>query len=157
MNISLSPVSKKNKKTLAVLLFKYQKELFKKENIGMYKYLDSYWGRKDRSPFFIEYDSNRIGFVLVNKHTLVTNDARNIAEFYILKKFRNKRMGKNAAFKVFEMFPGKWEIREMENNINAQNFWRKIIGEYTNGKYSEVFLNNELWKGPVQIFDTLLK
>ena len=71
----------------------------------------------------------------------------------MLKEFRKKGVGKSAAVKVFAMFPGKWEIKEMKQNIGSQSFWRKTINDYTNGKYSEVVLNNKSWKGPVQMFD----
>ena len=44
-------------------------------------------------------------------------------------------MGKKA-FKVFDMFKGKWSIAWLKNR-SAQAFWTKIISEYTIGEYSE--------------------
>lgn len=35
----------------------------------------------------------------------------------------------------FDMFRGGWEISQWINNLPAQNFWGKVIAEYTNGKY----------------------
>lgn len=57
-----------------------------------------------------------------------------------------------AAFKVFDLFKGNWEIRQIKENILAQSFWRKIINEYTNDNFKETFLNNENWCGPIQVF-----
>ncbi|CRZ33954.1 hypothetical protein DFR55_10881 [Herbinix hemicellulosilytica] len=38
----------------------------------------------------------------------------------------------------------------MESNKPAQDFWRKVIGEFTNGDYEEI--RKENWNGPVQRF-----
>lgn len=153
MNLSLIPIPPENKEVLADLLIEYQKELLGKDAPRKYKYLDTYWGSEDRLPFFIVLDGKRIGFVLVNKHTLIMKNARSIAEFYVIKEFRKRGVGKETAIKIFDMYPGNWELREMEHNLYAQNYWRKIVNDYTNGNYSEEVLNNELWKGPVQMFD----
>ncbi len=52
-----------------------------------------------------------------------------------MKKYRRKGVGKTAAKKVFDMFPGGWEIAQWSNNLPAQNFWKQVISEYTNEKY----------------------
>lgn len=39
------------------------------------------------------------------------------------------------AKKIFDMFPGGWEISQWANNVPAQEFWKKIISEYTDGRY----------------------
>jgi predicted acetyltransferase len=154
MNTSLSPVLQKDRKVLANMLFKYEKEILGKDAPSEYKYLDTYWSRNDSFPFFIMLDEKRAGFVLINKYTLVTKDAYSVSEFYISKEFRKKDIGKGAAFKTFDLFPGNWEIREIEENINAQRFWRKVIDSYTNGKFEEIILNNDQWHGPVQTFNS---
>ena len=53
-----------------------------------------------------------------------------------MKKYRHKGVGRTASMKIFDMFPGGWEISQWTNNLPAQNFWRKVIAEYTNGKYN---------------------
>jgi hypothetical protein len=55
---------------------------------------------------------------------------------------------------AFNLFPGKWEVREIESNVAGQHFWRKIIAEYTSGDFNEVSLNNESWQGPAQVFES---
>ena len=153
MKIHLIPVSIGEKEILSNLIQEYQKEIFKQEKIGEYKYLDSYWQEPNRHPYFIKVDDEIVGFVLVNKYSLVEKEANSISEFYIKKESRNKGIGKQSAFKTFDLFPGKWEIRELDDNVPAQGFWRKVINEYTNGDFKEVILNNREWRGPTQIFD----
>lgn len=152
MNISITPIGIKDKEVLKKLIKEYEKELLNIENPDKYKYLDSYWEKEDRYPYFIDVDEKIGGFVLVNSHNLINKDGKNIAEFYIKKEFRNKKIGKTTAMKVFELFKGKWEVRELKENIPAQNFWRKVINEYTKNNYKEIFLDNKDWCGPVQIF-----
>jgi len=82
----------------------------------------------------------------------VEKEAKNISEFYIKKEFRNKRIGREAALKIFEIFEGKWEVREIKENPTAHQFWLKVIGEYTQGNFKEIEMNNEKWQGWTQIF-----
>jgi predicted acetyltransferase len=35
-----------------------------------------------------------------------------------------------SAIKVFELFKGNWEIREVEENLKARTFWIKVIDNY---------------------------
>lgn len=155
MEIKLVLVDVKDKKVLSDLISEYQREILKSEKVEEYKYLDSYWQKPNRHPYFIEVDNKVVGFVLVNDYSLVEKEAKNISEFYIKPEFRNKGIGKLSAKKVFDLFPGKWEIRELGDNNPAQQFWRNVINKYTNGNYHEILLNNEKWHGPVQTFGVI--
>jgi len=75
-----------------------------------------------------------------------------IGEFFILKKYRRQGVGRVVAHQVFDLFPGRWSVGQIENNCPAQAFWRKVISEYTHGDYQEIWQNDEEWKGPVQTF-----
>jgi predicted acetyltransferase len=90
--------------------------------------------------------------VLVNGHTLVNKDGKNIAELYVKKEFRKNGIGKMISFRVFDLFKGNWEVRQIKENILAQKFWKKVIGEYTNNNYQEIILDDENWCGFVQTF-----
>ena len=152
MEIELVLVAIDKKEKLSQLLKDYQREIVG-ENVEEYKYLDSYWGSEDRKAFFIMFKKKIAGFVLINKHTVVEKNATSVAEFYVKKEFRLGGVGRKVIKMLFEKFRGKWEIAEMKDNILAQNFWRKVIGEYTNNNYREVILDNDKWRGPVQIFE----
>jgi len=152
MNIKLILVDIKDRVILRDLINEYEKELLGIENPGEYKYLDSYWKKEDRYPFFVKIESVIGGFVLINSHTLIQKPGKNIAEFYIKKEFRNKGIGKMVAFKIFELFKGNWELRQLREDISAQNFWRKIVSEHTQNNFQEKFLDTKDWCGPVQTF-----
>lgn len=104
-----------------------------------YPYLDHYWTEPGRYPFLIKVNDHAAGFALVRKEINEIGLAVNImAEFFVLRKYRRKKVGKKAAFLVFDRFPGKWRVSEIVENVPAQMFWRKIISEYTNGHYDEI-------------------
>jgi predicted acetyltransferase len=110
--------------------------------------LVQYWGRKPRDPrfrwgeglhghpFLVRVDGNLAGFVLV-REMRKDPDLYDVGEFFILRKFRGKGVGKEAAHRAFDMFPGGWQVRELQENTPAQAFWRRIIDEYTGGDYAE--------------------
>ena len=121
-----------------------------------YEWLDAYWSEKGRYPFLVRVDGKLAGFVLINPYTCVPPSQWAIAEFFVMRRYRRRGVGKRTAFIIFDMFRGKWEVRELENNIPAQHFWRRVISAYTGGQYIETSLNNEAWLGPVQCFDNSL-
>lgn len=54
-----------------------------------------------------------------------------------MKKHQKMGIGKEVSMRIFDMFPGGWEISQWTNNLPAQRFWIKVIDEYTNGKYTK--------------------
>lgn len=83
-----------------------------------------------------------------------TTDHTLMDEFFVLRKYRRRGVGEWAAVKLFNQYPGTWEVGEIPENVEAQQFWRTIIGRYTDGHYQEVDVDNPRWHGPVQIFET---
>lgn len=115
--------------------------------------LAQYWGRKPANarfrwpddlegyPFLIRADGRLAGFALIRE---IGKDppAYDVGEFFVLRKYRGKGVGKEVAHRLFDMFPGAWQVRELPENTPAQAFWRRIIDDYTGGDYvetSEVF------------------
>ena len=152
MNIKLTPVNIKDKNKLGDMLRVYQTEMFEKD-MGKYKYLDSYWKNPRRFPFFVMIDSDIAGLVLINDYTIILDKGNSISEFYISKDFREKGVGKEAARLAFNMFPRKWELRELKNNKGAHSFWNTIISGFTNNKYTEVYTDDDKWDGWIITFD----
>lgn len=148
--ITLQSAGENDKEILSKLLHDYQMELL--NEAGEYKYLPSYFTDSDRSAFFICANDKIAGFVLINTHTLIEENAHSIAEFYVIPDFRRQGIGERAAELAFRQFPGKWEVSQMEANQPAIRFWRKVIGDATKGKYNETTLNSDAWHGPVQVF-----
>jgi predicted acetyltransferase len=104
-----------------------------------YEYLDSYWSDADRVPFLFRVEGRWAGFALVR--TGVPND---MAEFFIMRKYRRGGFGLAAARELFARFPGEWQVRQMRGNIDATAFWHHAI--------PVAFIEEEIEAGPVQRF-----
>jgi predicted acetyltransferase len=110
--------------------------------------LAQYWGRKpidprfhwpdglSGHPFLIRADGKLAGFALIRE---IKKDPPgfDVGEFFILRKYRGRGVGKEVAHRLFDMFRGNWQVRELLENTPAQAFWRRIIDEYTAGDYTE--------------------
>jgi predicted acetyltransferase len=118
--------------------------------------LDVYWRDAWRHPFLIRVDGQLAGLALVSERSRLTGSAgvTDMAEFFIMRRYRRKGAGLAAAFAAFDRFKGPWEVRQRDDNEGATAFWRRVITRYTNGKYQEARWNDSAWTGPVQRFST---
>ncbi|NUU77632.1 GNAT family N-acetyltransferase [Paenibacillus xylanilyticus] len=130
-----------------------------KHGLYLYKYLDHQWTDTFRYPLMIRVNGELAGFALLMLavprefvHVSVASETNVISDFFILRKFRNKGYGKQAAFQIFDLFLGAWEIRQTLANKPANQFWNRVIHDYTEGMYREKVLNEEHWTGPIQVF-----
>ena len=120
-----------------------------------YEYLDSYFDEdEERMPFFIRLNDIVVGFVLINNHSVLSDDKtiKSVAEFFVMKKYRRIGIGTAAVDSLFKAYPGKWEIRIDRDNKVALSFWRKSIKDITKGRCEEKYLENEKLKGFVETF-----
>ena len=101
-----------------------------------YPHLDLYWTEPERHPFLIRADGKLAGLVLVRAG--VGDEPTSIAEFFVMRKYRRRGVGRIAAHQVFSLFPGRWRVQQSPRNAGAQAFWRKVIGEYTGGRFEEI-------------------
>lgn len=95
-----------------------------------------WWRARGRHPFLVRADGNLAGFALIREFD-AGGPACDMGEFFILRKFRRAGVGRIAAHALFDRFPGRWEVRELPANRPAQAFWRRIIGEYTQGDFED--------------------
>lgn len=115
--------------------------------------LDYFWFEPTHAAFIVMVDEQLAGFVLVDNEVMVDGNERSITEFFIMRKYRRHGVGKQVALDVFGRFPDAWEVRVIAKNTPAQAFWRQVIAEMTQGAFTEVWLEDEAWQGPVFSFD----
>jgi len=106
---------------------------------GLYECIDfkKYWQTDDAFPFLIRYENELAGFVIIDKKGSETKIDFNVAQFFILRKFKNKGIGKYVVHNCFDQFRGVWEVMVIPGNEGAYQFWRSVIKEYTNSQFSE--------------------
>lgn len=125
-----------------------------------------YWGRTRKNdsrpwpaawrgfPFLCKLAGHPAGFALVVQKAPSLFD---MGEFYTARQHRRHGIGRKFATAMFDRFPGRWEVREMLTNVAAQAFWRRIIGDYTDGRFTDAQERFEEYRGSefiVQRFDS---
>lgn len=119
-------------------------------------YLGSFWADPRCAPFLVHIDDNLAGFALVRAYSQLTGDpaVHDILDFFIMRKYRGRGVGTLVARRILDRFGGRWEVREYERNRAAQTFWRRVIADYTEGRYTEFTWDDERHRGIVQRFET---
>ena len=148
VNIAKNPKGKEIISNL-MQLYIYELSFFEDETAkfdlldnGLYpvsKYFNLYWEEEKRFPYILKCGDKIGGFVLVRFNE---EGYYEISDFFVLNKYRELGAGSFMAKQMFEMFHGKWEIRTLLNNKRAQDFWRKVITEVSNGNYEEKLIRN---------------
>jgi [ribosomal protein S5]-alanine N-acetyltransferase len=106
---------------------------------GLYECIDfkKYWETKDTYPFLICYANELAGFVIVDKKGSEAQIDFNMAQFFILRKFKGKGVGRYVAHQCFDRFRGLWEVMVMPGNEGAYRFWRSTIKHYCGDNFTE--------------------
>jgi predicted acetyltransferase len=117
--------------------------------------LEPYWEDSWRHPFLVRVHAELAGFALVQRRSRITGDTEtwDVAEFFVMRPYRRKGVGSQAAVDLFDRFRGRWEVRQIHANVAATHFWRAVIAHYTGGRYTELTYDDDRWRGPVQAFD----
>jgi len=106
---------------------------------GLFECIDfkKYWQIDNTLPFLIRYKNELAGFVIIDKKGSDATIDFNVAQFFILKKFKNQGMGRHVAHQVFDQFIGAWEVMVIPGNEGAYRFWRSVIKNYTDNNFLE--------------------
>ncbi|MBE7169042.1 MAG: GNAT family N-acetyltransferase [Williamsia sp.] len=147
MNLDLIHATQAYKEVIANLmqLYMYDFSVYIEMDVeedGLFKAyagLEDYW--KDsvhKFPYLIRKEDKWVGFVLVQLLPS-PQEHYSIAEFFVLQKYRRGGIGRTAAKRVFDLHKGQWLVHQRETNHPAQAFWRKVIHEYTKGRFLDRF------------------
>ena len=139
MNIEIQPASIEDKPVLQNLLqlCLHDYSEFNGKDVNAYglfdyPYLDYYWTEPGRYPFLVRVGGKVAGFVLVRNLEADRDESLwQMAEFFILRKYRRQGIGRSVANWVCDRFEGQWEITQEEGNFPARAFWQKVMKERT--------------------------
>ncbi len=97
-----------------------------------YRRLPLYWSDpSNRFPFLVKYGQRVVGFALIMRGSLLIDpDAFDVAEFFILRRWRRTGLGRRAAHLLWDRLPGRWIVRAALRNAGAVPFWARTISEY---------------------------
>ena len=138
--IQITPASIEQQSVIAQLYELYTYEMtdlanFDINNNGYYGYSDLplYWTTPNRYPYLIWVNNKLAGFVLIQQGSPIDDDNPDIwdiAEFFIMRKFRKKGIGQFVAQSIWASHPGSWQVRVWENNTTAHQFWNNNIEQF---------------------------
>lgn len=107
---------------------------------GLYTYpkdlLAPYWENESHCPYFIMSDEEVAGFCLV-RPSPTDNGIWDMGQFFVLRKFRGKGVGRMAFLRSLRDRPGHWQVRVLPENLSAYQFWKTAIDRLTNSAFSE--------------------
>ena len=152
MNITIKKIKREEKNILKNLWQKYVYEYSQysgneMNNNGLFSegIIDLYWIAKDFFPYFIRVNGKLIGFLLIDNDYPGFSDEVdfNLANFFIIYKYRRNGIGKYVINHIFNKYKGKWKLLYHPKNKVAKLFWLKTINEYTKGKYKIIKNSND--------------
>jgi len=103
-----------------------------------YEKLPLYWSEPERRfPFLIRYGSRVGGFALTTRGSPASDDPDDfdVAEFFVVRRYRRCGVGRRAACLLFDRFPARWIVRVAEGNDTGCQFWACVITQYTSGRF----------------------
>jgi predicted acetyltransferase len=139
LNVEIIPALEEQESILANLLELYAHDFSEFIDLKLgadgrfgYKHLPLYWKESGRHPFLIMVNGHLAGFVFVRRGSKISNDTDvwDMAEFFIVRGYRRHGIGTEVAHKIWRKFPGKWEVRVIDRNQKAKEFWRRSTTEF---------------------------
>jgi len=138
-HLEIIPAAPEQESILANLLQLYAHDFSEFHDIELgedgrfrYEHLPLYWSDPDRHAFLIRVNRKLAGFVLVKRGSEISGvkTVWDMAEFFIVRRYRRHGIGTGAAHAVWNRFPGLWEVRVMQSNP-AHHFWERAISVFT--------------------------
>jgi predicted acetyltransferase len=139
VNIEITPALPEQEPVLANLLELYAHDFseFTELELGAdgrfgYKHLSLYWIESTRHPFLVKVNDNLAGLVFLSRGSQINGDPDtwDMAEFFIVRGYRRLGIGMKVAHDIWRRFPGRWEVRVIDRNQKAREFWGRAITEF---------------------------
>jgi predicted acetyltransferase len=138
MDVALQPVSEGDKSVLARLVELYRHDLsefrpYELSGHGTfgYRYLDLYFLDDDRQADLITVDGELAGFVMTRQLGSRTSA---IAEFFVVRRWRRRGVGRAIAHCVFARQPGRWLVSFDDGNAAGRAFWPQVCASVAIGE-----------------------
>ena len=156
MQIKVIPATQDQQPILANLIELYAHDFSEMADLQLnssgrfgYAPLPLYWQQPNRHPFLVTVDGRLAGFALVKQGSEISEDKDiwDVAEFFIVRRYRRHGVGKIVAHEIWKTFPGRWEVRVLERNQTGLAFWNRAIASFVGTSVTAAVsnINNNLW------------
>src|SRR5439155_18063438 len=96
---------------------------------GNAQVIEGFWTDPRMTSYLVHVDGVLVGFALVREGAYFAGDGtRDISEFFILRRHRRQGIGAEVARRMFDAFPGKWEVTQL-----TRNSWPRRSGGASSG------------------------
>ncbi|PSS57764.1 GNAT family N-acetyltransferase [Pseudomonas sp. BBP2017] len=91
------------------------------------EHLIRYWQEPQWSANLILVDGFIAGFLLIERSEFAALNALELADLFILKRYRRKGIGRAIASQVLMSGESDWLVRFYDQDETAQAFWRTVL------------------------------
>ncbi|WP_076585103.1 GNAT family N-acetyltransferase [Vibrio ostreicida] len=143
MEIKLIDITRESRHVLENLFFYYNYDMsefmgWNPDEQGKFGYnagmLDPYWESNDHQPYFIYVNAELAGFVIIRDDPC-DRSTYDIAQFFVVRKYKGQGVGKQTLAHIVKKFPGKWQIRVLLENTGALCFWTSSVSNLVGDNY----------------------
>jgi predicted acetyltransferase len=95
--------------------------------------LSRYWREPGHHAFLARVEGKLAGFALVRRMAEPRGDVPtwDIAEFFVLRRYRRRGVGAELAEAIWNLHCGNWKVRVRGNNLAGLSFWESAIARFT--------------------------
>ena len=102
---------------------------------GRFRYpgLSIYWQQPGHQAFLARMGGKLAGFALIRRlpKSPATGGVWDMAEFFILRRYRRQGAGTQFAAALWNKSPGDWQVRVRGDNAGGLRFWQTAIGGFS--------------------------
>ncbi|WP_314383514.1 GNAT family N-acetyltransferase [Pseudomonas brenneri] len=91
------------------------------------EHLSRYWQDPQWSANLLLVDGYIAGFLLIERSELAGINALELADLFILKRYRRKGIGRAMATQVLTSGEADWLVRFYDQDEASQAFWRSVL------------------------------
>jgi predicted acetyltransferase len=127
MDVELRPISEDDKVVFERLLELYRYDFSEYRPYALsvhgtygYRYVDNYFTDDAYEACFVLVDGELAGFTMTGR---LDDGFHTMAEFFIVRRWRRRGVGRTAAHLTFARHPGRWRVAFDDTNGPAAEFW----------------------------------
>jgi predicted acetyltransferase len=137
MNVDLEPAAEQDKPVLMNLIQLYCYDFSEIRGYDLtahgtfvYRYLDHHFTDDAREACFITAGGTLAGFTMTRR---LPDGAREVSEFFVVRRHRRRGVGEAAARQMFGRHPGLWQLSFDHANQPAAEFWLRVTASIADG------------------------